>query len=237
MKRLAVTTSVLAALVAAPALAGGFETPIAEPIIAPAAPLAFGPSFAGAYAGGSLGVGSLDVDDQFNVIGEGDDDDLFDFDETDTDFAYGLHAGYNFQNGNVVYGAELAVFGSESEVGGDLFDADDEAEDEGSVGVDLNYGARLVARGGYAFGPNLVYGVAGLAYAEVDSRVGAIEDDDSDTGYAVGFGYERLIGERIVVGAQYTLHAFDDFGDDDGDDGAETDLDYRTLEARVSFKF
>lgn len=225
--RLAATASLIAAIAAAPALAGGFDDFAPDAVVAPAAPLAFGPSFEGAYAGGSLGIGSVAVDDSFDVFDDAD------FDDTDTDFAYGLHVGYNFQRGNVVFGPELAVFGTESEIGDD----DGDELDEGSVGVDLNYGARLVARGGYAAGPNLFYGVAGVAYAEVDSRIGVIEDDESDVGYAVGFGYERLVRDNLTVGVQYTLHAFDDFGDDDDDNGVETDLDYRTLEARVSFKF
>lgn len=228
---------VLAAVIsvlATPVIAGGLDEPIVAPapapVLAPAPPIL---SFAGGYVGGSLGAGSLDVGDRFDVFEED-----ADIDDTDTDFHYGAHAGYNFQRGNVVFGPEVAIFGTSSEISGSVFDEDEAAEedieDEGDVGVDLNYGLRVAARGGYAFGQNLVYGVAGAAYAEVDSRLAQFgEDDDSDWGYAVGFGYERLIGQNLIVGAQYTLHAFDEFGDGENAD----DIDYRTIEARVSFKF
>jgi hypothetical protein len=223
--------ALLTAAAVVPAVAGGLEEPVIEPtpVVTPVVPT-FAPSFTGGYVGGSLGAGSLDVGDRFDFL-DGDTD----IDDTDTDLHYGLHAGYNIQRGNVVFGPELAVFGTSSEIDGS-FDEDetDATEDEGDIGVDLNYGIRLAARGGYAFGSNLVYGVAGAAFADVDSRLATAGDaEDSDWGYAVGFGYERLIGERFVVGAQYTLHAFDEFGDAEG---AE-DLDYRTLEARVSLKF
>ena len=222
--------ALLAATAASPVLAGGLTETIMAPIAAPMAP-AVPLSFAGAYAGASLGAGNLDVGNRFDFLEE-DDDDLLEFGSTDTDLHYGVHVGYNVQRGNLVFGPEFAVFGASSELDGD-FDDDvtDDVADEGNIGVDLNYGARLALRGGYAMGPNLVYGLVGAAYADADSRSPGLEDGADDVGYAVGFGYERLVTDRVAVGAQYTLHAFDDFGDSD------EDLDYRTLEARVSIKF
>ena len=232
-----------ATALAAPAFAGNVIPVEVEPapvVVTPAPVL----SFAGGYAGGSLGYGFLDgsTDGGFDLgVGDDDDDDdddddVFDaLDLDDGDVNYGLHAGYNFQNGSIVWGPELAIFGGEAEIGGESDDGDS------SVSTDLDFGARLALRGGYAIGQNLIYGLVGASYLDLsadgsssDDRADDILDGDGDVGYAIGFGYERLITDNFVVGAQYTLHAVEDI--DLGNDN-EIDVDYRTLELRGSFKF
>ena len=217
---------------AAPALAGNVVPIEIEPapVIAVPAPVL---SFAGGYAGGSLGYGHADADLDGDIDGDDDDDDddddLLDaFDLEDGDVAYGLHAGYNFQNGNIVWGPELAIFGGGGELGGEGNVASIEAE--------LDYGARLALRGGYALGPNLIYGLLGAAYLEVESESALGTDSADDVGFAAGLGYERLITDNFILGAQYILHSVDDLEFSAGD-GSSAELDYRVIELRASFKF
>jgi outer membrane immunogenic protein len=215
----------------APAVAGNIE-PVESPVVAAPAPVAAPVlSFAGPYVGGSLGYGDLSGDGlSGDLDGDDDDDDDDDalgdaLDLDDDGFAYGLHAGYNFQRGNIVFGPELSLFSGDLELGSD------------DLEIELDYGARLALRGGIASGPNLFYGTLGAAYLELDTDSAAGSDDGNDWGYSAGFGVERLIGTNFVIGAQYTLHVFDGIEFDGNGAGSDGDFDYRTLELRASYKF
>ena len=234
----------IAAAVPAAASADGVDPPAFD---AAAPSPAISRSFAGAYAGGSVGAGRLDADDVFERLG-----DVAGIafgaveaaagrsDGHDTGAAYGLHAGFNVQRGRLVFGPEVAVFGAEAEVTGDVFGTFPAVVNPNEVSATLDHGARLMARGGVVAGATLVYGTAGVAYLErdapavgrVDGLSASLRDEEfGEWGYAVGFGVERLVGPRLVIGAQYTMHRVGEVGD------LDVDLSHRVLEARVSVRF
>lgn len=181
MNRLAIATAI-AALVAAPAAAGGLDVPPPmDPVFAPApAPVAMSGDWGGFYAGGQLGYADAEADSAGTVIG-GD------------GWLGGVHAGYNWDFGTFVMGVE-----------GD-YDFADIALGDGADSIDNV--ARLKLRAGYDLGPTLLYATAGAAYA--NATIGA--DDLSDTGWFAGLGLGYRVTDGMVLGAEVLGHRFDDF--------------------------
>lgn len=199
MKNLFLITA--AALAAGPALAGSVVY-VPEPIAAIVAPVE---AWTGPYAGIQLGYGFGDLSSG-QVAGpislEG--------------MVYGVHVGYNFDMGDVVLGAELDY--NLSDVTGSF---------DGPVNVPVL--AHAKARLGYDMGQTLAYGVAGLAYAEMDMFGGGSEY--TDTGFFGGVGMEHKISANWTAGLEYLYHNFEDFG------GSGLDLELQTIQARASFHF
>lgn len=106
---------------------------------------------------------------------------------------YGAFAGYNFQSGSFVYGAELAYT-----LGG--------AELEFGEENKFNYTADLKARVGYNFGSFLVYGVVGGSMSEMQiSDVFMEKDKVQYTGFNYGAGLEYLFSKNAFIGAEYLV--------------------------------
>ena len=187
--------------IAGAAKAGGLNEPVA--VVAPApvtvapAPVATGANWTGFYAGANLGYGQLDADG---------------FDEDTEGATYGLHAGYLYDLGSLVVGAEVEY---------DATDITDEA-----TGIDLDSVARLKGRVGYDAGAFLPYLTAGVAQATTS---GALEAEDN--GYFAGLGVDYQVTQNIRVGAEVLQHQFEDF------DGTGTDIDATTASVRVGFTF
>lgn len=195
------TVAILLASVtlAMPAFAGGMATPEPEPEIM-AAPAYVAPSsdWSGFYAGAQLGYG--DVDSNGGALdGNGN--------------LYGVHAGYRWDFGQYVAGAEL--------------DWDSADIDLGAAGDTLDDVARLKLMAGADLGRALVYGTAGAAQAS--ATVGGV--GLSDTGYFYGAGVDYSVNDRWAVGGEVLQHNFSDF------DGSGVDLDATTVSARVSLRF
>ena len=200
---------VIAAMIAAPLSAtAGFATAggLAEPVVAAApapvpAPVVVAPTgrdWTGFYAGGSLGYGSVDVDG------------------IDGDFngmTYGGHAGYNYDFGSYVVGAEL-----DGALTNDF-------ENDGA-GLELDQVLRAKLRAGYDAGIFLPYVAAGWAQA----TVGTAGDDLKDDGYFYGFGVDYAVSDAITVGGELLRHEFEDF------DGV-ADVTADTAALRVSYNF
>jgi outer membrane immunogenic protein len=198
MKTIAVL--VASSLMAMPAFAGGLTTPEPEPEII-AAPVAVAPSsdWTGFYAGAQLGYGDIDSNGG-GLDGNGE--------------LYGVHAGYRWDFGQFVAGAEI--------------DWDNANIDLGAVaGDELDDVARLKLIGGADLGRTLVYGTVGAARAS--ATVGGIEL--KDTGYFVGAGMDFAVTERVTVGGELMQHRFSDF------DGSGTDFDATTIKAKVALRF
>ena len=89
-----VSLTVAASLAASASFAGGYVAPVVDtaPVVTPVVPVQAGPDWSGFYAGLQYGQGNAELSDS-------------DFD-SDYD-AYGLHAGYLFDFGQVIAGAEL----------------------------------------------------------------------------------------------------------------------------------
>ncbi len=160
----------------------------------------------GGYAGVQLGYGfgefSLDTDD------------------FDTDGVIGgFHAGYLWDNGAWVFGPELQ------------YDFSDLSIDSGTGSGTFDEIARLKFRVGRDMGQGLLYGSAGVAYANFDGIDGVTSIDFDDPGYVIGLGYDYRMTEAWTVGGEYQWHKFDDFGT------AGNDVDFSTLHLRASYNF
>jgi outer membrane immunogenic protein len=191
----------MTAAIATPALAGGPTTPIAEPEIVPAAEpyVAPGLDWSGAYAGAQIGYGDVDSNgaglDGYGALG-------------------GVHAGYRWDMGNFVAGAELSYDKANIDLGA-------------TAGDELDDVTALKLTAGREFGNSLVYGALGAAHASA-SVAGA---DLSDNGLVYGLGMDYAISERMTVGGELLRHDFNDF------DASGVDLDATTLKAKVALRF
>lgn len=183
------------------ATAGGLQAPQQEPVtIAPAPVAATTPDWTGFYFGGQYGGADVDTSGAATVGGDGD--------------FFGLHAGYQWDFGTTVIGAEI-----------DYDDADIDLDGGAGTIDDI---ARLRFRGGYDFGNGFLgYGALGVVTA--DATIGGTEF--SDTGWLAGLGVNYDLGNSFVLGGDVTYHEFDDF-DDTG-----IDVDVTTFSARVSYRF
>lgn len=181
-----------------PALAGGPTATEPEPVLAPVeAYVAPGPDWSGAYAGGQLGY--ADVNSTGGVLdGDG--------------FLGGVHAGYRWDMGSFVAGAELDYDTTDITLG---------------AGDSLDDVARVKLSGGTELGNALVYGTLGAAYA--NATVGGT--GLSDNGYFLGAGMTYGLGNNMTVGGELLQHRFSNF------DGSGVDLDAMTVTARVGFRF
>lgn len=184
---------------AGPALAGGPTVVEPEPVItAPVEPVIASADWSGFYAGAQLGYADVDSNGA-GLDGNG--------------WLGGVHAGYRWDFGQYVAGAEL--------------DYDSADIDLGGTGATLDDVARIKLMGGAEFGNSLLYATAGAAYA--DATVGTASL--SDNGWFIGAGMDVAINDSWTVGGELLQHQFDDF------DGSGVDLDATTLKAKVSLRF
>ena len=166
-----------------------------------------GGDWTGFYLGGQLGYGFGEFD-----LGE--------VDDFDTDgIVGGFMAGYRYDFGEWVLGAELQYDWSDLSISGS------------DASGDFDGIARLKGMVGYDLGASLVYGTAGVAYTNFDGLSGVDDIDFDDPGYVLGFGYDYQINTNWVVGVEYQFHQFDDFGADDND------VSFNTIHARAYYQF
>lgn len=181
MKTLLSAVAVSAAL--ATAASAGSPVTVITPAPVVVAPAAAATDWSGFYLGGTYSAYSANQTFQGDI----------------EDSTYGGFAGYNFQRGSMVFGAEL-------ELGmGDY----DEGAYSGEVGV-----ADLKARAGYSFGSALVYGFAGASSIAVDTS--GISVDFTGYNYGVGGAYQFDSG--LFVGLEYIARDLAGNGLADGED-------------------
>jgi outer membrane immunogenic protein len=160
---------------------------------------AFTPDFcSGGAQGNAPAAGCRDSNDQVN---------------------YSLRAGYDWQFGNWVVGAvgEYSV----QNIGDDV-SAFSTTPASYTFSRDLNSVISLRGRGGYAFGSSLVYGTAGLAWADMDHSFNTTNGANSFTprggdgvdGFQVGAGYEMDMASMGMsgwsLGVEYLWTSLDD---------------------------
>ncbi len=172
------------------------NTLIIAAAFAAAPAVTFAQDWTGPYAGFQIGTAEIDVDGAAELSGDGE--------------SYGLFAGYNIQNGAVVYGGEFDYDTTEYDVA------------DGTAEVDST--TRLKGRVGTELGGGLAYGTAGMVWA-TSPELG------DDSGYLFGVGYDFPVSANMTVGAEVLNHQFDDYNDTD------LDVDVTTIKARVSFSF
>jgi outer membrane immunogenic protein len=191
----------------------------------------YGPSYswAGLYVGGSAGFGTGDT--ETNIEGFK----LFDYDMNGA--IYGAHVGYNLQRGNVVFGIEASINGTDMDGADDILGPVLASERE------LDWYATAVARLGYASGKTLFYGFGGVAWADVTTTATIlgqnVESEDSHVGWTAGLGIEHAVSDRFSVRVEYS-HV--DLGEGDGllsDYGAEHEVDVKfdAIKIGASYKF
>jgi outer membrane immunogenic protein len=185
---------------ATPALAGGPTIVDPEPVVvAPEPVIVPSADWSGFYAGAQLGYADVDSNGA-GLDGDG--------------WLGGVHAGYRWDFGQFVAGAELDYDAADIDLG----------DVEGDTLDDV---ARLKLIGGYEFGNSLLYATAGAAHASAE--VGGAEL--SDNGWFIGAGMDVAVNDRWTVGGELLQHQFDDF------DGSGVDLDATTLKAKVALRF
>lgn len=207
MYRLA-TTFTLGLAAGAAHAAGPTSVPADTVVAPPPSPVYARPAndWSGAYGGVQLGYGT----GEFST----------DTDDYDSDGVIGgFHLGYNWNMGDWVVGTELQYDKSELEI------------DSGTGSGSFDEIARLKLRAGREFGAGLLYGTAGLAYANFNGASGALSGDLNDPGYTLGLGYDYRLNERWTLGGEYQHHMFDDFG------ATGNDVDFGTAHVRVSYGF
>lgn len=190
------------ALAAGMATAGGLAQPVetvAPTPVAPApAPMMRGSDWTGFYVGGQLGYGRIDPS--------------VDTDPSEPDGAlYGVHAGYMYDLGSIVLGAEVDYDATNIEL-------DTPASELESV-------VRAKLRVGYDAGNFLPYLTAGAARATTTDGLDAETDGEF---YGLGVAYK--FGGSLIVGGEVLQHQFDDVA-------TGVDVDATTATARVSFQF
>jgi outer membrane immunogenic protein len=193
----------------------------------------YGPSYswAGLYIGGSAGFGTGDTETTIEGFS------IADYEVNGAIF--GAHVGYNFQRGNVVFGVEAGINGTDmdgsQQILGPLLTSERE----------LDWYATAVARLGYASGKTLFYGFGGVAWADVTTKVGSIllsdtiDSEDTHVGWTAGLGIEHALSDRFSVRLEYS-HV--DLGEGDGlltEVGLdhEVDLKFDAIKIGASYKF
>ena len=169
----------------------------------------------GFYFGGHLGLAMAEADVSLAGI------DIIGFD--DDAFAGGIHVGYNWQRGNIVYGVEVDYTWT---------GADAEVLDYEIASLDGLGSVR--GRLGYAINDLLLYTTAGFAWKDVDV-VGDVIDLD-ETGYVIGAGAEWKFGHKYSLKAEALHYRFED--DVDGTRGlVEIDTDVTVVRTGLSIHF
>jgi len=146
----------------------------------------------------------------------------------------GGQIGYNWQRDRFVFGLEGDFQGAD--ISGRAYNPFDDATAHSNV----NWFSTVRGRLGYASGPFLVYGTAGLAVADFDTNVtflgggGHFRDDNTKVGYAAGGGIEWAFAPNWSMKAEYLYLGF---GDDDLSSGYRINNDFQTVRVGLNYKF
>ena len=186
---------------------------VMEPPPAPAVPMEEPPvnTWSGPYAGVTLGYG---------FSGETEADALAGSNTIGTDgFLLGGFAGYNYQVGNMVAGAEADI--------GYSWEEGENAGLTSESGVEGSLRARL----GYVVSPNiLLYATAGGAAKDLELSGGGFSDNNTMLGWTAGAGADVMVTENIFGRVEYR---YTDFGSDTFDIGGPVEVNDK--DHRINF--
>lgn len=158
----------LAAMLAGPAAAADLAYPAPAQTYAVAVPF----SWTGFYLGGNVGYGWGKADASPDIDG----------------FIGGLQAGYNYQVGSFVIGAETDI--QYSNVSSSVFN--------------LDYFGTIRARAGVAMDQFLVYGTGGFAYGRGSYEFAGLTNSQTNTGWTLGVGAEYAITPNWTARLEYS---------------------------------
>ncbi|MEP3276003.1 MAG: outer membrane protein [Stappiaceae bacterium] len=221
MTRVAYAGVVIASLVGvgatSPVIAADLPAPVGivdiEETVVPAARI----DWSGFYVGGHLGWGWAN----FGTSGG----------DIDADgIIGGAHAGYNYML------SPSFLLGAEAEF--DFTDYEDTETIGGqSVTAETSWISTVRGRAGVTFDQFLLYGVGGLAIADVELSGPNGSDSDIRFGWTAGAGAEALVTQNISTRLEYS---YVDFGDESYNLGTQTvnsDLSAHQIKAGISYKF
>lgn len=199
MKKFLLTTAAVVAT-GTTAFAGGVAAPVVEPVIAPVyvAPVPVG-NWQGGYVGANLSWGQAGVSGLSDDLDGG---------------GAALRGGYDWQNGNTVFG-----LGAE-------YDFGELKRSFGGTEAKVKDAATLFARVGYDAGDWLPYASLGYTWAKAET---ATLSDDID-GYTLGLGVERKFTPNWAGFAEITHTDF-------GDIAPGVDADMQKLKLGVNYRF
>jgi outer membrane immunogenic protein len=218
MSKLRVALAAIAVAVASPAAAADLARPYYGNAVQPVQPsLLPGFVWTGLYAGAQAGYMWSTTD----------------WDQTGSfkmnDVSGGVHVGYNWQVGQIVYGVE----GQANWSGAD----GSKTCTTGICSAEMNWNTDLRLRAGYAFDRANIFGAAGIALASFKTAETATPSsgDANVLGFTLGVGGEYAVTQNIIAGVEYKHTWY-------GDDNVKTsitgaDLSTGVLQARISYKF
>ncbi len=190
-------------------------------------------TWTGFYIGGNAGAAFNDNKNKYFLDSEGGNDTaeaIFKNNRESTEFVGGVHVGYNFQQGHLVFGIE-----------GDA-----------TFGIDnIDYLASVRGRLGYSFGDFLVYGTGGVAFIGMNDKFSVQQPEDAspfrfnnsrdEVGYVVGGGVEKKITPNWSIGAEGLYYNFDNnartYRYDAGTDAVtvKQDQDFWSVRGRLTY--
>lgn len=210
------------------------------------APAATGQTYAfswtGLYLGGvvGLGVGDAETEKRREEIEEK--SGSAHVGDTDIDGAiYGAHLGYNRQYGNIVFGVEAGIYGTELDTDGKALFSPVAHEAE------VDWYGRVIGRVGVTTGSTLFYGFGGVAFGDVTSTLSFGDEsktlsDEQHIGWTAGVGLEHVIGRgwvgrveyaHVDLGEESSSVSFENFGDF----RVSQDIDWDQITVGLSYKF
>ena len=147
---------------------------------------------------------------------------------------FGVYAGYNWQSGPWVFGAEGDFNGVWND---ETFTVNTVRFGPRDIEVGSDYLASLRGRVGYAFDRTLIFATGGVAFTQFSANFSDenfIDADQNLTGWTIGAGAEYAFTNNWIGRLEYRYYDFsDDTLEGFGDVGVETN----TLTVGVSYKF
>lgn len=185
-------------------------------------------SWSGLYVGAQVGYGWGNTDASSGPLAGFDQSYGYESDG----FLGGVHAGYNWQTQNLVWGIETDI--EASGIGGSGI---------GTLGLghdtELNWLGSTRGRLGIAYDRTLFYATAGWAYGDVRIDKGFASYSDVRNGWTAGVGVEHALSDRMTLRLEYR---YTDFGSASYANAAantidKSEVDLHAVRAGFSFKF
>ena len=148
---------------------------------------------------------------------------------------FGVYAGYNWQSGPWVFGAEGDFNGVWND---ETFTVRTRLGDQ-NVDVGTDWLASLRGRVGYAFDRTLIFATGGVAFTQFSAEADfgdniSFNADQNFTGWTVGAGAEYAFTNNWIGRVEYRYY---DFSNETLDDFGDVELETNTLAVGVSYKF